>query len=123
MSIVLNSKTYNPIGYDQNAVSVFIEQSSGVPAGFSRLTDKVNAGNSKSDGSVKWKMTIPVIATEDSSCACSGEALRTYYVSIDVSVPSGSLKAERDDVLARITDLVATTQFASSISSLVQATT
>jgi hypothetical protein len=122
MSITLNSKTYNGIGFNSNGQSVFNETSAGVPSGFSYLTDKVNAGTGKTDSTVKWNLSIPVIATVDSECACAGGVLRTYYVQVGVTIPAGSTAAERADLLKRIQDLVLTTQFAGSINNLVQAT-
>lgn len=121
MSITLNTKVYNGVGFNQNGQSVFNETSAGVPSGFSFLTDKVNTGTGKSDSTVKWNLSIPVIATEDSECSCEGTVLRTYYVRIEVSVPASSTAAERLDLYERIVDLVAASQFSASVQSLVQA--
>lgn len=120
-NIVLNSKTYAGIGFNQNGQSVFKESSAGIPSGFSYLTDKVNTGTGKSDTSVKWNLSVPVIATEDTDCSCAGDTLRTSYIRIEVSVGAGSSAAERTDLLARIRDLVGTTQFGGSITALDQA--
>lgn len=120
-NIVLNSKTYAGIGFNQNGQSVFKETSAGVPSGFSYLTDKVTTGTGKSDTSVKWNLSVPVIATVDTDCSCAGDPLRTYYVRIEVSIPAGSSAVERTDLLTRIQALVATSQFEGSIEDLNQA--
>lgn len=120
MAIVLNSKTYNAIGFDRNGVMQYVESSAGVPSGFSKLTAHVNLNGAKEASSVKWKCAIPIVATEDSACSCTGGLLRTYYVSIEVTEPPGSTAAERLDVRARIASLIGVTQFVDSIEDLTQ---
>jgi len=120
MSISLNSKTYSYAGWNQNQQAVYSEKSGGVPASFSYLTTKVNTGTGKSDSTAKWNLSVPIVATSDSDCACAGDSLRTYYVRIEFTAPSGSTAAERADLLARIQDLVQTSEFVASISSLAQ---
>lgn len=120
MAIVLNSKTYNAVGFNANGQSVFKETSSGVPAGFSYLTSKVGVGSGKGDTSVKWNLSLPIVATTDSACACSGGLLRTDYVRIESTFGSGTPLAERTDVLARLRDLVLTPEFENSFLGLTQ---
>lgn len=124
MAIVLNSKTYNFAGFDQNGVSVYKETSSGVPGGFSMLTCRVTTpATDKADAKVMWRLTMPILAAADSTCACEGAVLRVYrFDDGKVTIPSGSLSAERADFLARIQSLVDTTQYAASINSLTQPT-
>lgn len=121
-NIVLNSKTYTGIGFDANGVSQWVEQSGGIPSSFSKLTGKVNLGSGKSGSTVKWKFAVPIVAASDSSCACEGDVLRTYYVRIEVDEPAGSQSAERIDVRARIASLIGVTQFVDSIEDLTQPT-
>jgi len=120
MAITLNGKTYAFAGFNNNQQSVFSERSGGVPSSFGFLTDKVNTGTGKADSHVKWNLSIPVVATVDSDCACAGDLLRTYYVRIEVSLPSGSTAAERADLYARLSDLVANQQFEDSITLFLQ---
>lgn len=120
MPITLNSKIYDNVGFNQNGQFVYSEKSSGVPSGFSYLTAKVNTGTGKTDSTVKWNLSIPVVATTDSDCACSGDVQRNYYVRLEITEPAGSTSAERADVLARIASLVGATQFTASVTSLVQ---
>ena len=124
MSIVLNSKTYNFAGFDHNGVSVYKVTSSGVPGGFSMLTCKVSTpATSKADAKVMWRLTMPILATADSSCSCEGSVLRVYrYDDGKVTIPSGSLAAERADFLARVQSLTGTAQYAASFTSLTQPT-
>jgi hypothetical protein len=121
-NIVLNSKTYAGIGFNQNGQSVFKETSAGVPSGFSYLTEKTSTGTGKSDSTVKWNLSLPVVATVDSDCSCAGEVLRTAYVRLEISFAASSTAAERTDVLDRLQDLVLTSQFIGSLTNLDQPT-
>lgn len=121
-NIDLNSKTYAGIGFNQNGQSVFTEQSAGSPSGFGYLTGKVTTATGKTDSTVKWNLSLPVIATASSECSCVGDVLRTYYVRMEVSIPSGSSAAERADLLARLQGLVQTAQFTGSLTGLIQPT-
>lgn len=121
MAITLNTKVYNPVGFNQNGQFVYSETSGGVPSSFSYLTAKVNAGTGKADSTVKWNLSVPVVATVDSDCACAGEVLRTGYVRIEITEPAGCTLAERTDWYLRIKDLTGVaTQYASSVKDLTQ---
>lgn len=120
MPITLNSKVYDNVGFNPQGQFVYSEKSAGVPSGFSYLTAKVNTGTGKSDSVVKWNLSIPIVATTDSSCACIGGVLRTYYVRMEITEPAGATAAERTDVRARIASLIAATQFIGSVVDLTQ---
>lgn len=120
MSIELNTKIYTWRGFNQNGQGLYSEQSGGVPSSFSYLTSKVNTGTGKSDSTVKWNLSIPIVVTSDSTCGCTGDVLRTYYVRVEVTEPAGSSAAERTDVATRIKDLVASPEFQASIMNLTQ---
>ncbi len=121
MSIVLNSKTYNPDGFDAQGVSNYSERSAGVPAGFSGLSFGQNRTELYVKGTVR--LTIPVVATTDSDCSCAGTALRTSRVRLEIEEPVTGTLAERQDLLDRIQDLVATAQFEAFVLNLVKPTT
>lgn len=120
MSVTLNTKVYDNVGFNSNGQFVYSEKSGGTPSSFSYLTTKVAVGSGKADSVVKWNLSVPIVATTDSDCACTGEILRSSYVKIEVSLPAGSSAAERTDVRARIASLVAATQFVDSIEDLTQ---
>lgn len=120
MPITLNTKVYNGIGFNPNGQFVYSETSGGLASSFSYLTSKVNAGTGKSDSTVKWNLSIPVVATVDSTCSCAGSVLHTDYVRIEVTVPPGATAAERLDIQKRVADLVASAQFKDSILALAQ---
>jgi hypothetical protein len=121
MSIVLNSKTYNPDGFDSNGVSNYSERSAGVPSGFSGLA----FGQTRTDMYVKGtvRLTIPIVATTDSDCSCAGAPLRVSRLRLELEEPVTGTLAERQDLLDRIQDLVATAQFESFVLNLVKPTT
>lgn len=114
-TIVLNSLNYVGSGI-LNGVSFFWERSKGLANAFSPLSARVNMTKDKSN--VLWKLNVPVTATADSPCGCAGDVVRTTYVDVNTRMDRAATAAERADVLARIRDLVASTQFASSITDL-----
>lgn len=120
--ITLNSLTFAGVGFNQNGMAVWSERSMGVPSGFQYLTEKTSVGTGKSGSSVKWNLSTPIVAEEDSSCSCVGAVLRTYYSQLHFNIPAGSTLAERTDLLAAIRDLVLTTAFSDSILNLAQPT-
>jgi len=116
-TIVLNSLNYVGTGI-LNGVSYFYERASGLVNAFSVLTGRVNYGTTKT--TVAYKLTVPIVQEDDSACGCAGEVVRTTIVDISVRFDRSATSAERADVLARVQDLVATTQFESSIINLAQ---
>lgn len=121
MAISLNSKTYNFVGFDRNGVSVYQEASAGVPTGFSYLTCRVFPATAKSPAKVRWRLTMPIVATEDSACGCAGTVLRTYsYDEGRVDLPGNGSSAERTDFATRIKDLAAHAAYTASLTTLTQ---
>lgn len=115
-TIVLNAKNYIGEGI-QNGISYFREKSAGLVAGFNLLTARVAFNPTKTV--VAWKQHKPTVAGADSECACTGEILRESITDISVRMDRGATQAERDAILQDIRDLVASAQFASSITGLV----
>lgn len=121
MAISLNSKTYNFIGFDRNGVSIYQETSGGYPTSFSYLTCRVFPATAKEPAKVRWRLTMPVVAAEDSDCQCAGAVLRSYeYDEGRINIPGTGSSAERTDFAARITALAANAQYLASITNLVQ---
>jgi hypothetical protein len=117
-NITLNALLYAGQGI-LNGVASFVNRTAGVVNGFSTLTGRVNITDNKKTV-VGWKLTLPILVAEDSPCGCAGAVARTSIVDITVRYDRSATAAERADVLKRVQDLVLTTQFAQSVSSLVQ---
>lgn len=128
MAIVLNSVTYNWAGFDPSSTSRWTATAGGIATSFANLTARVTIGGTEGKGvnqtartsKVKWRLVTPVIATEDSDCACVGSVLRTSYVDVAADFAPTANLAERTDVLARLRALVLTTEFGNSFLNLVQ---
>lgn len=114
-TIVLNSLNYVGTGI-LNGVSMFWEKSKGIVNAFSSLSARINFN--KDNTNVLWKLIVPITQADDSACGCAGEVVRTTYVDIAVRLGRAATATERADVLARVQNLVASPQFAASISSL-----
>lgn len=121
MAITLNTKTYNFAGHQAPiGQSVYMERSAGIPQGFSPLSVKVEEPNAKGQSKVRWKLKLPVLVTETTACACEGDVASEDFVDLIVTFGKGNTTARRTDVLDRLQDLVLTTEFTSSVTSLLQ---
>jgi hypothetical protein len=124
MAITLNSVVYNWAGFDPSGTSRWAATAAGVASAFSNLTARVTIGaaigKDLRPSRAKWRIQIPVIATEDSDCACVGTVLRTAYADVILDFHATATLAERQDMLARVTALVATSQFIDSVNNLNQ---
>lgn len=111
-TITLDELSYVGDGYLNPGITQWTERSAGVVAGFSTLRASV-----KVDTKVrpKWDLHVPVVATTDSSCACTGAVLRVGDVTISVRMDLGMTVAERTSLADRIADLVQSAQFRASV--------
>lgn len=114
-NIVLNSLTYVGNGII-NGIASFIERSAGIVTAFKTLTSRVSYADRIN---VHWKLVLPSVVAADSECGCAGELQYTNYVDITYRADRRTTAAERTATLAAIRDLVATTNFGDSITSLV----
>ncbi len=114
-NIVLNSLTYVGNGTINGVVS-FINRTAGIVAGFRKLTNRVSFGDKTVTA---WKLVEPTLVAADSTCGCAGEVRYLNYVDITVRLDRATTAAERTALLTSIRDLVATTHFGDSITSLV----
>ena len=63
---------------------------------------------------------MPVLVTETTACACEGDVASEDFVDLIVTFGKGNTTARRTDVLDRLQDLVLTTEFTASVTSLLQ---
>lgn len=115
-NIVLNTKTYNGSGLAAGIAS-YIERSGGVPSSFSALTGSVRVDTK---ARVTWKLQVPTVATEASACACPGDVMESDDFTISIRMGMRSTDVTRADLLQRLQDLVASSQFEASITNLEQ---
>lgn len=115
-TIVLNSLNFVGNGI-LNGLNSFIERSTGVVNGFKYLNNRITLGDKTT---VAWKLSVPVLVPEDSPCGCAGAVKYTNYVDISLRCDRATSAAERTAILTSIRDLVTTTNFGDSITSLVQ---
>lgn len=123
MTITINTKPYSYSGMDSDQKSVYFNRPAGAASGWSRLLAKVTTALTKGGTSkVEWKLKVPVIADAASACSCPGETLRESTVTISIVASNTATSAELLDIALRIKDLAASTEFQSSVSSLIQPT-
>lgn len=120
MALTLNTKTYAWSGI-ANMISTWFERTGGVAAAFSSVTASAKISTSKAERTrINWKLRLPVVATEATSCACPGDVVRSIDGDINLRIDSGMTLAERTDYALRLKDLVASPKFQASIINLEQ---
>jgi hypothetical protein len=118
-NLSLNSVTFVPTGVS-GRVAGWIYRSDGVPSGFQEVSISLpNPSGTAKVYRLTAKLSVPTVQAEDTDCACAGDVLRTGNVTIEALLPLTSTTAERTDLLEKLQDLVADTQFVSAIENLV----
>lgn len=123
-SVTLNSVVYAPGGSDKGTVT-WVNRDGGVLNSFSTLRQNYQDGNgAATSGSasaatkVVFRLAVPVVATQDSTCACTGKLLKSSTVQISVWMDPALTAAERADIAARAKDLAASAVFTAAVASL-----
>jgi hypothetical protein len=116
-AITLNSVVYAPGGAN-NGIAKWTNRSGGFGASFANVTEQMVTPPKSTVTRIVFDLDLPIVATEDDTCACAGTLLRTSTVKISVWVPNSSTAAERADLLHRISDLVASTPFVNAVDNL-----
>lgn len=116
-NIVLNTKTYTGTGL-YNGLANWLEQSGGIAASFSRLTQSLVINSMIR---VKTKLVMPVVASESSSCSCEGDVIRTADLDASIRMSPGMTLAERTDFADRVKDYFASAQFRAAVITLTNA--
>lgn len=117
MSITLNTKVYNFVGFIQGAIARYLNAGDGTAAGFKTATAKVEEPNSSSQIKVRWKLKLPTVVSE-AECACPGGVIRENFADVVVTVGTAASNAERTDIALSLKDLVASPEFQASIINL-----
>jgi len=120
-AVTLNTVVYSPAGL-RNGVATWISRAAGIVAGFSKLTQQYRDPTTGTQTKIDFNLSIPVLATADSTCACEGELVRTNSATVSVWVAGTSTLAERTDLYLRLKDLVGSSMFISAVEDLDPAT-
>lgn len=116
MAITLDALVYTYTG-NVNGIAQFLNAGA-TPAASNVLTAKVDGAGSTGSAKARWKLKMPVAST-DPAVAARGGVDHESFVDIVVTMAPQATAAERTNLLDSIKDLVATTQFGATISSLV----
>jgi hypothetical protein len=116
-NVTLNSVVYAP-GGTHNGISIWTNRSGGFGASFTNLKEEFVQPAKGDVVRMKFSLDIPIVATTDTACGCAGTLERTSTCQISVWVPQSSTAAERADLLARITSLVASAPFTNGVGNL-----
>lgn len=112
VNLTLNTKVYTPTSYTGGIAQWVHRPTDGIATSYSTVTQSVKSTNGV-QGAVhtQHKLTIPVIATTDSDCACAGTILRTAWVDIHSSSAPTSTLVERTELYDQLCDLILTDAF------------
>lgn len=116
-SVTLNTVVYSPAGLLQG-VAKWINRTGGVLAGFSVLTQRYKDPTTGVQTKIDFNLSVPVLATADSTCGCEGDLIRTNSGQISFWVASTSTLAERTDLYLRMKDLLATALVSNAVENL-----
>lgn len=119
-SLTLNTKVYNPAGVQNGIASWALRGDTSFGGMPSVLTQSVRQNLDQNTGKVRWMLTTPKAASEDTSCACTGQKIGLGRV--DVTLTRESLTdAEALDLYNRFKDEVAANAFKDAFVSLLAA--
>lgn len=116
MSLTLNTKVYTFGGIIQGITS-YINRDLGLAALFSVVTASLRI-----DSMIRetWKLTMPFPVDPESPCCNTDPVAGFCEAKIEIRMSPNVPASVRADFALRLKDLVATTEFQSSITSLVQ---
>lgn len=118
--ITLNTKVYSGRGI-ANLIATWVNMASGLLAAFAQLTGSVKLPSGKeAKANIQWRLKVPIVAEEASSCACPGQVVDEIDAYIQVRCSQGVSSAVRTDFALQLKDLVATPAFQESIASFQQ---
>jgi hypothetical protein len=106
--LTLNTKAYNPRG-TQGGISTWQNTGDASFGGATTsVTESVRGPGADGNYRVRFLLTIPKLATADTSCGCIGQTLgKPAKADVTIDVPTVFTAAERDDLRLRIQALVA----------------
>lgn len=116
-NVTLNTIVYAP-GGTTNGVSTWANRSGGSGASFTFLKEEFVQPTKGDVVRMKFSLDVPVVATSDSECACTGGLLRNSTIQLSVWVPQSSTSAERTDLYNRLKDLVLSAPVSNGVSNL-----
>lgn len=117
-NVTLNTKVYSPRG-TSNGVTKWVKPGdTGFGGGQSELTSSLKGPNDSGNNRVRIILTSPLIASEDSVCACAGTALGIAQMNCNIDLPSALTPAQRQDFRMRIKDYFATAEFTALLDNL-----
>lgn len=117
-TLTLNTKVYASRG-TQNGISTWANQGDATFGGaLTNVTESVRGPLQDGRSRIRFVLTIPKAATEDSQCGCAGSILGAAKGDIVIDVPGNFTAAERQDLRLRIQGLVANAVFTAAVDNL-----
>lgn len=118
--VTLNTHAYNPRGVSSGIAS-WVNPTNSNGNGVNSMTESVRGPNGAGITRVRFQLSLPLLATADTACACAGSVLGTASASIDVLIPGSFAAADRENLQLQITALAASTEFVDAVKNLIGA--
>jgi hypothetical protein len=119
-SITLDTHVYAPAGVS-GGIATWMNREGDFPLGFSKLTESVRGPSSDGSYRVLFKLDVPKVATEDSSCNCAGSLLSNAVATVDVKIPGNFDSTDRTTLYLRLKQLVEDAVMVAAIETLTPA--
>lgn len=116
--LTLNTKAYNPRGVDNSVARWALVGDASFGGATSQLTSSVRGPSKDGIYRIRWQLSVPLAADENSACACIGQTLGTADADIVIRMPTVFTTAQRQDFVDRLQAAVASTPFDVSVSAL-----
>lgn len=117
-NLTLNTKVYTPRGTSNGISTWTLFGDSSFGGAQSDVTESVRGPLSNGTSRVRFTLTLPKTASEDSPCACIGQKVGYGKADVVIDVPTSFTAAERQDFVDRIQSLVASSVFDTSVANL-----
>lgn len=117
VALTLDGVTFAPAGSSQG-IARWVDRSGGFGTSFGTVTQKFTTPAKSPVTRMEFDVVMPVVATEDGTCVCTGDVLRTFTAKISVWIPVTSTSAERVNFCDRIQSLVSAGAFTDALENL-----
>lgn len=119
-NITLNTHVYNPRGLS-SGIATWVDPLASSGAGQAAVTQSLKGPNAAGNTRAVFKLVLPKLASEDTSCACAGSVLGTAIATVDVLIPGVFTATDRENLQLQITALAASANFVDAVKNLIGA--
>lgn len=117
-TLTLNTKAYTSRGTQNGISSWALAGDASFGGALSIVTESVRGPLQEGRTRIRFVVTAPKAATEDTSCGCAGTITGTAKADVVIDFPGNFTAAERQDFRLRVQGLVANAVFTAACDNL-----